>query len=406
MQKKHYLTTILFFFFFSIIFGNTIDPTLLNKEILENNSNKKFDVSIKRLTEIINNPSSTNYDLYNAYLQKYITFKSLFNYPEAKENLDLAEKYGLKSNKVSEVKTRIGIERVFVEFDLGNHDKAKQLISEIKDENISLVDSETQAFYYSVLGTFEIRNKNYSKADIYFDKAIEILKIGNPKHIANIYRAKMGLYTELRDHDKLINAFEIGIASAEENNMEVYILNLYEHLTHYYAEIGDFKKAYENRTIVNNLATKYDALNISGKVLLLEKELINEYNNEILEYEKNKQLLLITIATVLILLIVVLYLLYRSNREKRKFIEIENQRMREELSLLSKEFKDKGETIINLKSYNLSERQIDIIKLVEKGKTNKEIGAELFISENTVKYHLKNIYNTLGIDNRNSLIKK
>ena len=37
------------------------------------------------------------------------------------------------------------------------------------------------------------------------------------------------------------------------------------------------------------------------------------------------------------------------------------------------------------------------------GKTNKEIGVELFISENTVKYHLKIIYEALNITNRSKL---
>jgi LuxR family maltose regulon positive regulatory protein len=37
--------------------------------------------------------------------------------------------------------------------------------------------------------------------------------------------------------------------------------------------------------------------------------------------------------------------------------------------------------------------------LVE-GKTNREIAQRLFISENTVKTHVKNIYGKLGVSNR------
>ncbi|WP_425583588.1 response regulator transcription factor [Winogradskyella damuponensis] len=53
-----------------------------------------------------------------------------------------------------------------------------------------------------------------------------------------------------------------------------------------------------------------------------------------------------------------------------------------------------------LESHNLTERQLEVIKLVKEGKTNKEIGVELYISENTVKYHLKAIYELLGVKNR------
>ena len=44
-----------------------------------------------------------------------------------------------------------------------------------------------------------------------------------------------------------------------------------------------------------------------------------------------------------------------------------------------------------------------IIQLVQSGKNNKEIAADLFISENTVKYHLKTIYTILEIKHRNEL---
>lgn len=91
---------------------------------------------------------------------------------------------------------------------------------------------------------------------------------------------------------------------------------------------------------------------------------------------------------------------------KRKFVELENSEMRAELKSLNLMLNKTGENALDLNQFNLSERQKQIIRLVEQGKTNKEIGAALFISENTVKYHLKIIYNTLGISNRNSLIKE
>ncbi len=53
-----------------------------------------------------------------------------------------------------------------------------------------------------------------------------------------------------------------------------------------------------------------------------------------------------------------------------------------------------------IEEFKFTTRQIEIIKLVKERKNNKEIGDELFISENTVKYHLKSIYSTLNIKNR------
>jgi DNA-binding NarL/FixJ family response regulator len=48
----------------------------------------------------------------------------------------------------------------------------------------------------------------------------------------------------------------------------------------------------------------------------------------------------------------------------------------------------------------LTSREISILELIVAGLTNKEIGAELFISENTVKIHLRNILDKLHLQNR------
>lgn len=48
----------------------------------------------------------------------------------------------------------------------------------------------------------------------------------------------------------------------------------------------------------------------------------------------------------------------------------------------------------------LTPRESDILRLVATGATNKDIAQELFIAENTVKNHLKNIMSKLHIRNR------
>jgi LuxR family transcriptional regulator, maltose regulon positive regulatory protein len=49
---------------------------------------------------------------------------------------------------------------------------------------------------------------------------------------------------------------------------------------------------------------------------------------------------------------------------------------------------------------DLTEREQTILSLLGKGVSNKEMAKRLFVSENTVKFHLKNIYAKLGVDNR------
>jgi DNA-binding NarL/FixJ family response regulator len=48
----------------------------------------------------------------------------------------------------------------------------------------------------------------------------------------------------------------------------------------------------------------------------------------------------------------------------------------------------------------LTERELDVVRLVARGKTNKEVAAELFVSLSTVKTHLGSIQAKLGVRNR------
>ncbi len=63
-----------------------------------------------------------------------------------------------------------------------------------------------------------------------------------------------------------------------------------------------------------------------------------------------------------------------------------------------------AQTGTSMRFHNLSERENQVASLLLQGKTYRAIAGELFISENTVKYYVKNIYSKLSIQSRAELI--
>ena len=54
----------------------------------------------------------------------------------------------------------------------------------------------------------------------------------------------------------------------------------------------------------------------------------------------------------------------------------------------------------------LSEREIEVVRLVAAGLSNRDIAQHLFISEKTVKTHLSNIMGKLGVSNRTRAVER
>ena len=54
----------------------------------------------------------------------------------------------------------------------------------------------------------------------------------------------------------------------------------------------------------------------------------------------------------------------------------------------------------------LTEREIEVLRLISRGKSNKEIAAELFVAESTVKTHVATIYEKLKVTDRTEAVVK
>ncbi len=67
---------------------------------------------------------------------------------------------------------------------------------------------------------------------------------------------------------------------------------------------------------------------------------------------------------------------------------------------LTEGYQKTDESSLKNRKYYLTRREREILQLIARGKTNKEISKLLFISTETVKSHIKNIFKKLNIKNR------
>ena len=54
----------------------------------------------------------------------------------------------------------------------------------------------------------------------------------------------------------------------------------------------------------------------------------------------------------------------------------------------------------------MSERELDVLKLLRSDLSGPEIAQQLFVSLNTVRSHTKSIYSKLGVNNRRAAVRR
>jgi len=60
----------------------------------------------------------------------------------------------------------------------------------------------------------------------------------------------------------------------------------------------------------------------------------------------------------------------------------------------------------NPSAFGLSEREMEVLVLLSQGLSNREVADKLFVSTNTIKTHISNIYSKLSAQRRTQAIQK
>ncbi len=303
------------------------------------------------------------------------------------------------------------------------------LLAEKLDNNFNIIMIQNN------LGLLDIKQGNYAEAIVRYEDIIKI-EVGNTNNIGegtariNLSSALMesGNYQDAAHQAKLAN--ELGMASGSlilQQNALALLNEIYKGdgkpklaLEYFekYAIIKDSIFNLENNSRYNDLLISYETAKKEDSI----KEL--NYENELLakdsdlkeqEIETKTWIGYLLGAAALFLLLALILFVRNAGIRKKALIrenELRLQNVAKEMdglrARLEGELDDKpksnlaiDQTLLNEYLMNeLSERELEVLKEVAEGKTNKEIAEILFVSVNTIKTHILNIYDKLDVQNR------
>ncbi len=275
------------------------------------------------------------------------------------------------------------------------------------------------------LGNVSIRLGRLREAMKYFKSSMAIEEeLDHEEGLAKSYNNIAGLYLKMYEHDSALfyarRALEIGEALGTKFQIKessAVLSACYEHFQNY-------KSAYKYKVLQYAMNDSISNEEVARKLGQLESklELIKQQkaiesltlNNTISKIElENKNLhiqwLTISLLITLVAATVVIRLIYSRFQLKRQLHLAEISELRAQIkTLFEGDTTELGldSSLLNDKLEEpLTEREFEILEYAIGDLNNTEIAEKIFVSVNTVKYHLKNIYQKLGVSNRKQALE-
>ncbi|SDW15265.1 Tetratricopeptide repeat-containing protein [Lutibacter oricola] len=282
---------------------------------------------------------------------------------------------------------------------------------------------ESLAIKYSKLGWLYQSKGEYQKSLDYYKSSIPLFeKYNNVRYLSNtlinIGKNQLNLKKYNQAHENIL----LGLNGAKAIKSKENIMLGYNALVDYYTLTNNYKKAlgaHKNATafhdsIVNEASQKriistQIAYETAKKDKQIQKLAIEKEQSEKNAKSNFNRLIILGIVGVLVLLFLG-YLLYLYRRNSDLEIENLNSELKNYIHQVH-ELKDKAnnkqfDSTENFEEFGLSKREIEVFTHITSGLSNDEIATKMFVSKNTVKTHIKNIYSKLDVKNRIQAMKK
>jgi len=279
---------------------------------------------------------------------------------------------------------------------------------------IALVGSNL-AMQHIMLNHFTLARNYLEQAEPIFDS------LGNRDGKATTLRYYGEFYLAQGDNQKAIDYFEEAMDIFKELDSRKSLMETGTLLSNAYINMKSYAKATQSMLYAN--ALKDSLMNADNNKIIADMESkyqLKEKNSSIEKYQLeealNKKQLKIQLViiglliTVFLLSILIYYFSVQKNKlkEKELRLELQNYILRIDELQMAVDKKDNSSisTEEKLKQFDLSDREAEVIKYIAHGYKNSEIAEKLFLSQNTIKTHIKNIYQKLDVRNRVEALKR
>lgn len=265
----------------------------------------------------------------------------------------------------------------------------------------------------SELALLELKKKNYAEAEKF-----AVLSINLEESIDNFYGMILSMLAIAQinyEQNQYAQAFE-QLKKAEKLSAEKNILTTRPDIHYHYYQLFKGKRDLQSALLhfekYNQLNDSLKGVELNEKIAALELkyqtekkqrqyELLNIENENKQQKLKNHELLIILLVLFIVIIIGIGFIFRQKGMQNLNKMESELHKYLLRIKDMENtaEGKKTDAAPSNLISH-LTEREKEIFFLMSEGKSNAEIAEKIFVSQNTIKYHIKNIYIKLDVKNR------
>lgn len=306
-------------------------------------------------------------------------YADLGDLQKALEYADLALQIDSLDNRTQKVAVRRS-QKAAVLMDMGRFHDAERDLELALPVFISQNNLNSLAITYAQLGEIAAWKENVAEADAAFRESIRVSQ--SIRHIYIESRASKGMYMLYKD---------ISPAKA---------LSYLER----YVELEDKIHSEKAEEMMQSFNVRYLTLEKENTIRLQEQGI------------RARNVILSCLVVLLALAVAIAVLrnkaakameqrnavLVKANLDKDRLISLSKHNMPEEVK---QEIDSIVSDVESMPAINLTKREIQIAELCSKGLLNKEIAAELGISQRTVETHKNNLFRKLGINNTVELMR-